>query len=239
MFVGCPGLVLSLAENEQLVSGAFEIDLIVEGLDELGEVTMNEAQIESGSSKLVGDDSSGASDSGGVKGSEVSSEGAIRVAVEDIETLEDGGEEVEGRRIRLPPRRAIMVSLESFEEGKVPLLLFEGGAVLVEEREAAFAVELGTRDGIGSRGVGADDLMNRAVNQRLGTGVVEQNGTESLLIEAESALNDCLVLGFVRGRLDHGASFLDEVDEAGLVVAGLAIMEKSVREDAPKGSVDR
>ena len=95
LLVGCPGLVLSLAEDEQLISGTFEIDFIVEGLNELGEVSMNVGQIEKRLSEFIGRHGSGTANSGGVKGSEVSPEGAIRVVVEDIESLKDGVEEVE------------------------------------------------------------------------------------------------------------------------------------------------
>ena len=125
LLVGGPGLILSLAENKQLVSSAFEIGLVLEGLDELGEVAMNVARIERGASKLDGDHSSGTANSSGIKGGEVSPEGAIRVVFEEHEALKDGVEEVEGRRIRLSSRGAVMVSLEPLEEGKVALLLLE------------------------------------------------------------------------------------------------------------------
>jgi len=95
LFVRGPGLVLSLAEDEELVSGAFEIDLIMKGLDELDEVAMNEPQIERGTSKLVGDHGSGTTNSRGIKGSEVSPKGAIRVVLEEVEALENGVEEIE------------------------------------------------------------------------------------------------------------------------------------------------
>jgi len=95
LFVRGPGLVLSLAEDEKLVSGALEVDLIMKGLDELGEVAMNVAQIERGPRKLVGDHGSGTTNSRGIKGREVSPEGAIRVVLEEVEALEDGVEEIE------------------------------------------------------------------------------------------------------------------------------------------------
>lgn len=95
LLVAGPGLVLSLAEDEQLVSGAFEIDLSMKGLDELGEIAMSGPQIERGTSKLVGDHGSGTTNSRGIKGSEVSPKGAIRVVLEEVESLEDGVEEME------------------------------------------------------------------------------------------------------------------------------------------------
>jgi hypothetical protein len=96
LLAAVPGLVLSLAESEEFVGGTFESYLVMEGLDELGEVAMKVSQIERRTSKLVGDHGSGTANGGGVKGSEVSPEGGIRIAVEDIESLEDGVEEVEG-----------------------------------------------------------------------------------------------------------------------------------------------
>jgi len=102
-----------------------------------------------------------------MKGSEVTSERAVRVEVEEIEALEDGVKEVEDGRIRLAPRRTIMVSLEAIEEGKVTLSLLERGAILVEDGETAFTIELDAGDRVGSGGVGADDLSNGAENQGL------------------------------------------------------------------------
>jgi len=67
----------------------------MEGLDEPCEVSMNVSRIEVRLSKLVGRHGSGSANRGGVKGSEVSAEGAIRIAVEDIESLKDGVEEAE------------------------------------------------------------------------------------------------------------------------------------------------
>ena len=133
-----------------------------------------------------------------------------------------------------------MVSLEPFKEGKIPLLLLERGAVVVEDGEATFAVELDARYRVGSGGVGADDLMDSAVNQGLCAGVIESNASEALLEEAERAFDDRLVFWLERGCFDQvdPEVFLYEANEAGLAVTGLTVMQESVGEDATEGGVD-
>ncbi len=133
-----------------------------------------------------------------------------------------------------------MVSLEAFKEGKIPLLLLERGTVVVEDGEATFAVELDARYRVGSGGVGADDLMDSAVNQGLCAGVIESNASEALLEEAERAFDDRLVFWLERRCFDqvNPEVLLNEANEVGLAVTGLAVMQESVGEDATEG-VDR
>lgn len=133
-----------------------------------------------------------------------------------------------------------MVSFEPFKEGKIPLLLLERGAVVVEDGESAFAVELDARNRVGSGGVGADDLMDSAVNQGLCAGVIELNRAEALLEEAERALDDCLVFWLERRCFDqvNPEVLLYEANEVDLAVTGLAVMQESVGEDAAEGGVD-
>lgn len=95
LFDSGPGLLLSLDEEEEFVGSAFEVDFILEGSNELGEIAVDVSGIEIRALKLDGDKRSGSSDGSGLKRSEVSSQGAIRVLVEQIESREDGIEEVE------------------------------------------------------------------------------------------------------------------------------------------------
>jgi hypothetical protein len=142
LFVAGPGLVVELGEVEEFVGGALEVELVLLGVDDLGEVAVGIAEVEYATVELDSDDSGCSADSGRLVG------GQDRVLGQQAEALEDAVEQMERGWVGRfePATGSLVVGLEGGEEGAISRLLLEAGAAVVENLETAAAVEVWARD---------------------------------------------------------------------------------------------